>query len=162
MEQYEFRFAKIEDVELILDFITELAIYEDMLDDVVATKELLTEWLFDKPKAEVLFLLVNNQEVGMALFFHNFSTFLGKSGLYLEDLLVKPQYRGNGYGTKILEKLASIAVERQCGRFEWSCLDWNKPSIDFYLSKGAVALDEWTVYRVSGKNLISLAKNNKL
>ncbi len=156
----EFRFAERGDEELILDFIKGLAEYEKMSDEVVATPELLREWIFEKGKAEVLFALENGKEVGFALFFHNFSTFLGRAGIYLEDLFVKPAYRGKGYGKGLLSKLASIAVERKCGRLEWSCLDWNKPSIDFYLSVGARPMDEWTAYRLTGETLDHLAAEN--
>ena len=114
-----------------------------MSDEVVATEAILKEWIFEKQKAEVIFALENNEEVGFALFFHNFSTFLGRAGIYLEDLYVKPEYRGKGFGKGLLKKLAGIAVERGCGRLEWWCLDWNKPSIDFYLSLGAKPMDEW-------------------
>ncbi len=152
------RFADENDLALILDFIKQLATYEKMLDDVVATEELLREWLFVRKVAEVIFIMEDDAEVGFALFFHNFSTFLGKAGIYLEDLFVKPEYRGKGYGKALIKKLASIAVERGCGRLEWSCLDWNQPSIDFYLSLGAEAMDEWTVYRVAGDTLANLAK----
>lgn len=137
-----FRFAKREDTALILEFIKALAEYEHMLDEVVATEALLEEWIFNKQKAEVLFVLENGEEVGFALFFHNFSTFLGRAGIYLEDLFVKPEHRGNGHGKALLKKLASIAEERGCGRLEWCCLDWNKPSIDFYLSLDAEPLSD--------------------
>lgn len=136
MEAHMFRFAEEKDVSLILYFIKELAKYEEMLDEVVATEDLLREWIFEKKKAEVIFALKDGAEIGFALFFHNFSTFLGRSGIYLEDLYVKPEFRGKGYGKALLKKLAQIAVERGCGRLEWWCLDWNKPSIDFYLSLG--------------------------
>jgi GNAT superfamily N-acetyltransferase len=158
MIEKQFRFATEDDLTLILDFIRQLAEYEDMLDEVVATEELLNEWIFEKKVAEVIFALEDDVEVGFALFFHNFSTFLGKAGIYLEDLFVKPEYRGKGYGKGFIKKLASIAVERNCGRLEWSCLDWNKPSIDFYLSLGAEPMDEWTVYRITGDTLKRLAK----
>ena len=158
MNHFTIRYAEEKDVSIILSFITELAIYENMLEDVVATEELLHEWIFEKKKAEVIFALEDGIEVGFALFFHNFSTFLGRAGIYLEDLFVKPEYRGKGYGKGLLKKLAQIAVERGCGRLEWWCLDWNKPSINFYLKNGAVAMDEWTVYRVTGENLIKLAE----
>ena len=153
-----FRYATPEDCGTILHFIRELAIYEDMLDQVVATEELLREWIFEKKKAEVLFACVGGKEVGFALFFHNVSTFLGRAGLYLEDLFVLPEYRGKGYGKAILKRLARIAVERGCGRLEWACLDWNRPSIDFYLSLGAVPMEEWTTYRVTGDTLKNLAQ----
>lgn len=158
MEEEQFRFANENDLSLILEFIRELAEYEKMLDEVIATEELLNEWIFDKKIAEVIFVLENEKEVGFALFFHNFSTFLGKAGIYLEDLYVKPQYRGKGYGKALIKKLASIAVERGCGRLEWWCLDWNKPSIDFYLSLGAEPMSDWTVFRVAGSTLENLAE----
>ena len=154
----KFRNAERKDTAMILQFIRELAEYEKMLDEVVADEAMLEEWIFDKQKAEVIFALEDETEVGFALFFHNFSTFLGQAGIYLEDLYVKPEYRGKGYGKGLLRKLASIAVERGCGRFEWSCLDWNKPSIDFYLSLGAEPMDEWTVYRIAGETLTDLAE----
>ena len=156
---YSFRKAAREDVPLILKFIRALAVYEKMEDRVVSDEKLLESELFDRQKAEVIFALEREKEVGFALFFHNFSTFLGRSGLYLEDLFVLPEYRGKGYGKAILKKLASIAVERGCGRLEWSCLDWNKPSIDFYLSLGAVPMSDWTVYRLTGNTLKVLAES---
>ena len=158
MEQMQFRFAEEKDVPLILQFIKDLAEYEHMLDEVVATEELLTEWIFQKEKAEVIFVLEDGKEVGFALFFHNFSTFLGRAGIYLEDLYVKPEYRHKGYGKGLLKKLAQIAVERGCGRLEWWCLDWNQPSIDFYLSLGAEPMEDWTVYRIAGDILQKLAE----
>lgn len=158
MKDNQFRFATQDDISLILDFIKELAEYENMLEEVVATEDLLNEWIFDKKVAEVIFALEGDTEVGFALFFHNFSTFLGKAGIYLEDLYVKPEYRGKGHGKGLIKKLASIAVERECGRLEWWCLDWNKPSIDFYLTLGAEPMDEWTVYRISGDTLKKLGE----
>ena len=152
-----FRYATEEDCGKILEFIKALAEYEKMLDQVVSTEELLKEWIFDKQKAEVIFLCEDGVEVGFALFFHNFSTFLGRAGLYLEDLFVLPEKRGKGYGKAILRKLAQIAVERKCGRLEWWCLDWNQPSIDFYLSLGAEPMKEWTVYRMTGDKLQNFA-----
>lgn len=154
----EIRYAERKDIPLILEFIRGLAEYEKLLDEVVATEELLEEWLFDKEKAEVIFGVVDGEEVGFALFFHNFSTFLGRAGIYLEDLFVKPEFRGNGYGKGLFKELARIAVERGCGRLEWWCLDWNKPSIDFYLSLGAVPMDEWTTYRITGDTLKKMAE----
>lgn len=153
-----FRNAQRNDVGLILQFIRELADYEKVLSEVVADEATLEEWIFDKQKAEVIFALEGEKEVGFALYFHNFSTFLGRAGIYLEDLYVKPEYRGKGYGKAILKKLASIAVERGCGRLEWWCLDWNKPSIDFYRSLGAEPMDDWTVYRIAGETLTNLAE----
>ena len=158
MNNTEIRFASEQDVALILDFIKDLAEYEKMSDLVVADEALLREWIFEKKKAEVLFALEDGKEVGFALFFHNFSTFLGRAGIYLEDLYVKPDYRGHGHGKALIKKLAAIACERGCGRLEWSCLDWNKPSIDFYLSLGAQQMNEWTVYRFEGKSLAALAE----
>lgn len=155
-----FRYAEKSDAALILQFIKGLAEYEKMLDQVIATEELLTEWLFAQRKAEVLFALQDGREVGFALFFHNFSTFLGRSGLYLEDLYVLPDCRGRGYGKAILQKLAQIAVDRGCGRLEWWCLDWNQPSIDFYLSLGAQPMQDWTVYRLTGDTLKQLAEKD--
>ena len=158
MTKPEFRFAERRDTALILQFIKDLAEYEKMADLVVATPEMLEEEIFEKRKAEVLFVIENGREVGFALFFHNFSTFLGRAGLYLEDLFVLPEFRGKGYGKATLKKLAQIAVERGCGRFEWWCLDWNRPSIDFYLSLGAEPMSEWTTYRVAGEKLLKLAE----
>ena len=154
----DYRFAERKDAALILDFIKGLADYEKLSDEVVATPETLEEWIFDRQKAEVIFALEDGVEVGFALFFHNFSTFLGRAGLYLEDLFVKPAYRGRGYGKGLLAALAKIAVERGCGRLEWVCLDWNKPSIDFYKSLGAVPMDDWTIYRVAGNTLKQLSE----
>ena len=158
MPKLTFRFAGPEDTALILQFIRELADYEKMLDQVIATEALLREELFEKRHAQVLFALLDGQEVGFALFFHNFSTFLGRRGLYLEDLFVKPAFRGQGYGKALLKKLARIAVERGCGRLEWACLDWNQPSIDFYLSMGAQPMNDWTVYRLTGDSLNRMAQ----
>ncbi len=152
-----FRYAEEKDVALILSFIKDLAEYEKMLEEVVATEEMLRYWLFKEKKAEVLFVMENEKEVGFALFFYNFSTFLGQAGIYLEDLFVLPEYRGKGYGKAILKQLAKLTIERGCGRLEWSCLDWNKPSIDFYLSLGATPMEEWTTYRVTGDTLKKLS-----
>lgn len=158
-KQVQFRFAERNDAGLILGFIKGLAEYEKLEDQVSATTALLEEWIFDKKKAEVLLATVDGKEIGFALFFHNFSTFLGKAGIYLEDLYIVPEYRGNGYGKAMLKELAKITVERGCGRLEWCCLDWNTPSIDFYLSVGAQPMDEWTTYRVTGKTLVELANS---
>ena len=157
-DQIHIRFAQPGDEKAILGFIRGLAEYENMSDDVVATEELLTEWIFEKQKAEVLIAEIDGTDAGFALFFHNFSTFLGRAGIYLEDLFVLPEYRGMGCGTALLRKLAQIALERGCGRLEWACLDWNKPSIDFYLSLGARPMDEWTTYRLTGETLERMAK----
>ena len=152
-----FRSAERADVPLILAFIRELADYEGMLAEVVADEATLEEQLFDRRAAEVIFALEDGREVGFALFFHNFSTFLGRAGLYLEDLYVRPECRGRGYGRALLRRLARIALERGCGRLEWWCLDWNRPSIDFYLAMGAEPMSDWTVYRVAGDALTALA-----
>lgn len=159
MSKLSFREAEEKDCGLILFFIRELAAYEKMSDEVVATEEMLSDWLFHKHSAEVIFACEDGKEVGFALFFHNFSTFVGRAGLYLEDLYVLPEYRGRGYGKALLKRLAAIAVERGCGRMEWVCLDWNQPSIDFYRSLGARPMDEWTVYRVAGGSLEQLARD---
>ena len=159
MEQnpVQIRAAAAADIPVILQFIRELAAYEKLSHEVVATEALLQEWIFEKQKAEVLLAEQNGKPVGFALFFHNFSTFLGRAGIYLEDLYVTPAARGNGVGKRLLQALASVAVERGCGRLEWSCLDWNIPSIGFYRSIGARPMDDWTVYRVTGKTLSALA-----
>lgn len=161
MNHTEIRFATEKDVALILDFIRDLAEYEKMSDLVVADEGLLREWIFEKGKAEVIFAMEDGKEVGFALFFHNFSTFLGRAGIYLEDLYVKADFRGHGHGKALIQKLAAIALERGCGRLEWSCLDWNTPSIDFYLSLGAEKMDEWTVYRFEGERLAALAQKEQ-
>lgn len=158
MKQVIFRYAEKSDVSLILKFIKELAEYEELINEVVATEEDLEEWIFHKKSAEVIIGEVEREPIGFALFFHNFSTFLGRAGIYLEDLYVCPKYRGYGYGKAFLKRLAQIAVEKGCGRLEWSCLDSNKTSIDFYLSLDAQPMDEWTVYRITGNTLIELAK----
>lgn len=158
MKSLSFRYATKEDTALILYFIKELATYENMLDEVNTSEDILKEWIFEKKKAEVLFALEDDKEIGFALFFHNFSTFLGRAGIYLEDLYVMPEYRGKGYGKGLLKELAKLAVERGCGRLEWWCLDWNQPSIDFYLSLGAEPMRDWTVYRISGKSLSNFAE----
>lgn len=155
-----FRFAERKDTATILMFIRALADYERMSDDVVADEATLETWIFDKGKAEVLFALEDGREVGFALFFHNFSTFLGRAGIYLEDLFVLPAYRGRGHGKALLTELARIAVDRGCGRLEWSCLDWNRPSIDFYLSMGAEQMSGWTTYRIAGERLREMGNRN--
>lgn len=156
---FKLRLAEPKDVPLILDFIKELADYEELLDEVVATEEVLRESLFDRKIAEVVIGEYHNKPVSFALFFYNFSTFLGKPGIYLEDLFVKPEMRGKGIGRIMLSFLAKLALERKCGRLEWWCLDWNKSSVEFYRHLGAVPMDEWTVYRVDDKKLRLLAKS---
>jgi len=158
LEGFKLRFAEKEDVQVILDFIKDLAVYEKMLDDVEATEEILMESLFEKKAAEVIIGEYVGKPVCFALFFHNFSTFIGRSGIYLEDLFVKPEMRGKGMGKIMLTFLAKLAKERNCGRLEWSCLDWNEPSIKFYKKMGAVPMSDWTVYRVAGKALDELSE----
>ena len=159
MSKLKFRMAQPGDEQVIFSFILALAEYEHMADQVVATPQLLREWIFEQEKAEVLFVLEGEKEVGFALFFHNFSTFLGRAGIYLEDLFVLPEYRGRGYGKGLLKHLAAIAVQRGCGRLEWACLDWNQPSIDFYTKRmAAVPMDEWTTYRLTGQTLEAAAQ----
>jgi GNAT superfamily N-acetyltransferase len=146
------------DVTVILQFIRDLAKYEHLEHQVVVTEGLLREALFgSRPYAEVVLACLNGEPVGFALFFHNFSTFLGRAGIYLEDLYVRPEARGHGVGRRLLAWLAATAVSRGCGRLEWSVLDWNEPSIRFYRNLGAVALDDWTLYRVTGPALSQLA-----
>jgi len=161
MSSVTFRPAERKDVGLILDFIRALAEYEHMSDQVVADEAILEKELFDEKMAKVIFAVVEGKEVGFALYFHNFSTFLGRPGVYLEDLFVLPEYRGRGVGTALLRHLAAIAVERGCGRLEWWCLNWNQPSIDFYKNLGAVPMDEWTVYRVTGDTLTKMAEEDR-
>ncbi|CAA9423030.1 MAG: hypothetical protein AVDCRST_MAG55-2120 [uncultured Rubrobacteraceae bacterium] len=152
------REASGEDVPLILSFIRELAEYENLSHEVVATEETLRANLFgERQFAEVLIAEHDGAPAGFALFFHNFSTFLGKSGIYLEDLYVKPELRGAGIGKKLLVHLARLAKDRGCGRLEWWVLDWNAPTIGFYEKLGAVAMDDWTVYRLAGAPLDDLA-----
>jgi len=146
------------DVPVILQMIRDLAEYERMSDQVIATETGLRESLFSGQRdAEVLLAYADDKPAGFALFFHNFSTFVGRKGLYLEDLFVKPELRGAGLGKRLLVELARIAVERRCGRFEWSVLDWNEPAIGFYKKLGAVPLNEWTIFRVTGDALAQLA-----
>ena len=163
------RQAVREDVPLILDFIKGIAAYEKMSADVKANEEMIASEVFDHHRAEVIFVEEDGKPVGFALYFYNFSTFVGHSGLYLEDLFVYPEYRGKGYGKALfmylvrlaygkalLARLAAIARERGCGRMEWSCLDWNQPSIDFYRSMGAVPMSEWTTYRLTADTMRAL------
>lgn len=157
-ERFKLRFAEEEDVLLILSFIKELAEYEKMEEEVVATEEILYESLFVKKAAEVIIGEYEGEPVGFALFFHNFSTFLGKPGVYLEDLYIRSSVRGKGLGKIMLSYLGKLAKERDCGRVEWWCLDWNIPSIEFYKSLGAEGMEDWTVYRVSGDDLDNLAE----
>lgn len=148
------RFSTPDDIDTIIDFIHGIAKYEKMENEVFLKKDVLQEHLFgERPAAEVLILERENKEVGFALFFHNFSTFEGTRGLYLEDLFVLPEHRGHGLGKLALKKLAEIARERNCARFEWVCLDWNTPSIEFYEKQGAKAKKEWIIFRMDGEEL---------
>lgn len=158
MNELTVKFAEEKDVPLILKFIKELAEYEKCLDQVVATEEILKASLFgERSNAEVILAYFENKPVGFALFFHNFSTFLGRPGLYLEDLYIIPEVRGKGFGKKLMIYLAKLAKERNCGRFEWWVLDWNTPAIQFYHSLGAIPMSDWTVQRVTGEALDRLA-----
>ena len=158
MKSFQFRYATEEDAALILEFIKGIATYEKMLDEVVNTEVMIKEVVFGKGHAEVIFALEGEKEVGFALFFHNYSTFVGRAGIHLEDLFVWPEYRGKGYGKALLCEVARIAKERGCGRLEWTCLDWNTPSINFYLSLGATPMDEWTIYRLTADQIDNLLK----
>lgn len=153
----EIRKAQIKDVSLILDFIKGIAKYEKMENEVQATEKMLEDWLFRKKGAEVIFVTEDNREVGFALYFHNFSTFTGRPGLYLEDLFVLPEYRGRGYGKALFMYLVKTAVKRGCARMEWVCLNWNEPSIRFYRSMGAISMDNWKTYRLTADKLKSLS-----
>jgi GNAT superfamily N-acetyltransferase len=159
IEQLRIERATERDVPLILRLIKALADYERMADEVVATEETLRETLFGAhPSAEVVIGYAGDEPAGFALFFHNYSTFLGRPGLYLEDLFVEPKFRGRGYGRSLLTHLARIAVERKCGRFEWSVLDWNEPAIGFYRKLGAKQMDAWRIFRLTGEALDALAR----
>lgn len=157
-DDFYIRPAGKEDIPVILSLITDLAVYEDLEEQAMATPELLSKWLFDEKKAETLLAFENGLPIGFALYFTSFSTFLGKPGIYLEDLYIMPEARGKGYGKSLLARLAKIVLNRGYGRLEWSCLDWNKPSVQFYLSIGAAPLDEWTTYRLTDDDLSALAE----
>jgi len=157
-ENVSLRFASKEDVPMILALIRGIAEYEKLSHEVIATEELLAENLFGKRRtAEVILAYYNNEAAGFALFFHNFSTFIGKPGIYLEDLFVKPELRGKGIGKILLTYLAKLAIERDCGRIEWSVLDWNESAIQFYKKLGARGMEEWTVFRVAGDSIKNMA-----
>jgi len=164
MHHLQIRAAGERDVPLILSFIRQLSEYEKLLHECVVTEDILRETLFaSKPSAEVLLGFAETEPAGFAVFFHNFSTFLGRPGIYLEDLFVRPEMRGRGYGKALLGHLAKLAIERRCGRLEWSVLDWNEPAIQFYNKLGAIAMNDWTVYRVTGdalKRLASVTQNS--
>ncbi|MDD2192284.1 MAG: GNAT family N-acetyltransferase [Bacteroidales bacterium] len=162
MENVRIRKANKRDTPLILNFIKDLSVYEKLPHEVSATVEILHKSLFVEKNAKVVFILEGEKEVGFALYFYNFSTFTGKKGLYLEDLFVLEEYRGKGYGKKLLAYLADIAIKEDCSRFEWIVLDWNTPSIEFYKSLKAFPLSDWTVFRLQKEDLTNLAKQNKL
>jgi GNAT superfamily N-acetyltransferase len=156
---FEIKPATINDAQTIVDLIKAIAEYEKLLVQVKATPETIIEHLFSqKSYAECIIGFENNEPIGFALFFHNFSTFVSKPGIYLEDLFVKETHRSKGYGKKLLLELIAIAKQRNCGRVDWSVLNWNKPAIDFYESLGATAMTEWTVYRLNEETIISLSK----
>jgi len=155
---FQIRSAHVDDVPIILELIRDLATYERAPDDVVATEEQLIDVLFgERPAAEVLLAFEEKLPVGFAVYFYNFSTWLGRAGLYLEDLFVKPEKRGRGYGRALLVELAKIARDRGCGRMEWAVLDWNEPAIKFYRALGAAPMHEWTVFRLTREEIAKLA-----
>ena len=154
-----YRFAERDDIPVILSLVRALAAYEHMEDAVVATPAHYEDWLFEKKTARVILAFDGDDAVGFALFFYNFSTWLGRGGIYLEDLFVKESHRGQGIGKHLLKTLAKIAVDEGCGRLEWACLDWNAPSIAFYRAQGAVSMDEWTTYRLTGDALKTFAED---
>ncbi len=153
MDKLSFRTAEERDVDLILTMIKGLAAYENLLNEVVADIKTLKYNIFERKMAEVVFPMLEGKEIGFVLFFHNFSTFLGKPGIYIEDLYIRKEYRNKGYGRATIEYIKDLARKRECGRVEWWCLDSNTPSIAFYKNLGALAMTEWTVYRLSGKAL---------
>lgn len=161
MNQLTIRKAVAEDTALILHFIRELAIYEKAEHEVLATEQTIKQSIFSNDShVSALICMQGDQALGMAIYFYNYSTWLAKPGLYLEDLYVSPEHRGKGAGKLLLKKMAQVALQNNCGRFEWSCLDWNKPSRDFYHSIGALAQDEWVGYRMSGQTLVDFAKED--
>jgi GNAT superfamily N-acetyltransferase len=160
---FQIRLARVEDVPIILELIRDLATYERAPHEVTATEEQLVDVLFGKrPAAEVLLAFEAKSPVGFAVYFYNFSTWLGRAGLYLEDLFVKPEKRGKGYGRALLVNLAKIALERNCGRMEWAVLDWNEPAIKFYRALGAKPMDEWTVFRLTRNGIAKLANSERV
>lgn len=152
------RKAEAKDIATIFDLIKKLAVYEKLENDVITSEKELCENIFNKNFAKVLIAEEDEKPVGFALYFYNFSTFVGKPGIYLEDLFVEPEFRGKGYGKALLIELSKIAEAENCGRFEWSVLDWNTPSIEFYKSLGAKPMDEWTVFRLDKEGISKLAK----
>jgi GNAT superfamily N-acetyltransferase len=161
-DKIRLRYAEEGDTPLILEFIRALAEYEHLLDQVTADEAGLRRFIFQEKKAEVIICEYEGAPAGFALFFHNFSTFVGKPGIYIEDLFVKPLFRGKGLGKALLSSIARIAAERDCGRLEWACLNWNEPSIAFYKSQGAAPLEEWTTYRLRGEKIKALGAGGVL
>lgn len=158
MKKFSIRFAQEGEEGIVLEFIRSIARFEKLEDQVVATEEGLRQILFVDKRVEVIFAMLDDEPIGFALFFHNFSTFVGRLGLYLEDLYVDDTYRGKGYGKALFLELTRIARERNCGRMEWCALKWNKSAIDFYHSLGAVTMDEWSTFRLSEQGLAMLAE----
>lgn len=158
MNELTIRTAQPDDTPLILSLIRELAEYEKLADQVTADEKTLHTWLFEKQSADVLIAECEGQPIGYALYFHNFSTFLGRSGIYIEDIYIRPAYRGRGFGKQMFVHIGGLAVSEGCGRLEWACLDWNAPSIAFYRSLGADSMDGWSVYRLSGAALRELSE----
>ena len=157
---FTIRFAEENDARIVLDMVRELAAYEKLVDNLEATEELFSESLFQRGVAEALIGEYEGKPVGYAIFFHNFSSFTGRIGLYIEDIYVKPEMRGKGFGRAMFAYIAKLAVERKCGRLEWSCLDWNKPSIAFYEKMDAKRLEDWTMYKLSGDALQRMARKS--
>lgn len=158
IRNFKVRETSEEDIPLILSLIKEIAEYEKMSDEVIATEETLRNSIFENNRAEVVILELDEKPVGYALYFYNFSTFIGRSGLYLEDIFIKKEFRGNGFGKEVFKFLGKKAREEGCKRMEWTCLNWNEPSIRFYKSLGAVPMDEWTVYRLKEKEILNLSE----
>lgn len=158
VSKFSIREAQKEDVGIILQLIKELAAYENLLDKVTASEEVLVDSIFTKKKAEVILAEYEGKPIGYALYFYNFSTFLGRHGVYLEDIYIRSEYRGMGFGRKILSFIAKRAKEQGCERFEWACLNWNEPSMKFYKEMGAHPMDEWVIYRLENKALMNLTK----
>lgn len=155
-----FKQAEPKDMATLLSLIKELASYEHLEQEVTATEEILTEWIFTKKKADAVFPVLDGKFIGYCLYFYNFSTFLGKAGIYVEDLFIQPAFRHKGYGRKLLQHITQKAKDEGLGRVEWACLDWNKPSIDFYLSLGAVPMEGWSTYRLTEEKLIKFAQGD--